>query len=142
MKILIQRPLYIWLDVLLLFCFAFAKLGTWFCVKLGFLKGITQYSISDEIILVYAGAAEFIIGILIIWFLSVKRASQLIALIGCSFLAYRYFTFHVTCPCMGAAPALMPWLKVNERIILLVIPFIWLLTGLWGWAREVNLQST
>jgi hypothetical protein len=137
-KIFCKKPLHVWFGAALLLCFALAKLLTIFARRFGFLPHLLQSQVSDERLMFYAGIGELAAVFLILYVLNVKSSCQLIALIGASFLIYRYVMFDMPCPCMGAAPALVPWLKINERIILLTVPIIWLLTGLWGWARAAH----
>jgi|DewCreStandDraft_4_1066084.scaffolds.fasta_scaffold76169_2 hypothetical protein len=88
-----------------------------------------------------AGLVELAAVFAIVWCLSTRRACQLVALLGGSFLIYRYAANPIQCPCMGAAPSLWPWLHANEQFILLPVAYGLVLLGLWGWAREVGLES-
>lgn len=129
-------PLHLWFCSLVLFIFAFAKLGTIAARHLGYLSELPSDGVTKELVMLLAGVFELAAVILIVGFLSIRRSCQLIFLIGTAFLIYRSTLNSTRCPCMGAAPALIPWLEVNSEIILLTIPLILVLIGLWGWARD------
>jgi len=141
LKSIIKKPLNVWFGALLLLSFALAKLGTVVARHSGWLPQLPQSQLHDADVMLYAGIGELIGVVLIVFFLNVKQSCQLFAVIGIAFLIYRYFLFQLACPCMGAAPELIPWLKINQQTVLMTIPIFWLLLGLWGWARESSSES-
>jgi len=134
----LTRPFHIWVCGILLLSFAVAKMATFFVRLFGYLPKLPHSEAAQEYLMLVAGMAELASVFLLAFYLSPKSSCQLIASIGATFLVYRFILNPTHCPCMGAAPMLLPWLKVNEQIILLTVPAGLLLLGLWGWACEVN----
>jgi hypothetical protein len=120
----------------MLLLFAMAKIGTVISEWFGLLP---HAELGAQFWMFTIGVAEIFCIWLMLFVLPVKRSYQLISVLGISFLIYRLVINPTQCPCMGAAPNLLPWLKVNAQFILMTIPFWWLCLGLWGWAREITL---
>lgn len=118
-----------------LMLFAMAKIVTVLAEWSGLLH---NSNFSGQVAMFCIGIAELAAVSIMVFVLSIKQSCELIALIGATFLVYRFVINPTTCPCMGAAPDLLPWLKVNAQVVLVTIPCWWLWLGLWGWAREIK----
>lgn len=94
--------------------------------------------------MLWTGVGELaVVAVVMLGLLPVRRSCQIITLLGSGFLAYRLYADPGSrCPCLGAAPSLVPWLKVNEQIILVTVPFFLVLIGIWGWVRANSVRRS
>jgi|GEM_PF-7037839 len=133
-----KPPIHLTASLIMLSLFAVVKIFT----VLAQWSGLIPYSNTlNPVITFLIGVVEMVIVFLCYYYFSVKRASQFIVLIGSAFLIYRFVINPRYCPCMGALPEYIPWLKLKAELVLITIPCWWVCLGLWGWAWEQQHSS-
>jgi len=91
----------------------------------------------------FMGLIEVQMGVGVIFLLRPLRAAQGLALIGASFVCYRWLHSLLggtPCPCLAGATSLLPILRMHEDKLLLSLSIWFFLIGAMSWVRETRIK--
>lgn len=91
----------------------------------------------------FMGLIEVQAGVGIIFLLRPLRAAQGLALIGASFICYRWLHSLIggaPCPCLAGATSILPILRMHEDKLLLSLSIWFFLIGALSWVRETRFK--